>query len=85
MPRDLEEVMLEKILPRNENTLDRGIRVVLGLALLSLTVIGPHTLWGLVGLVPLITGLMGRCPLYALFGLSTCPANPRAPHPTTSG
>jgi hypothetical protein len=68
--------MLEKILPRNENTLDRGIRVVLGLALLSLTVVGPATLWGLVGLVPLITGLIGRCPLYALFGISTCPASP---------
>lgn len=70
--------MLEKILPRNESSLDRGIRVVLGLALLSLTVVGPATLWGLVGLVPLITGLVGSCPLYALFGLSTCPASPRS-------
>jgi hypothetical protein len=68
--------MLAKILPRNESTLDRGIRVVAGLALLSLTVIGPGTLWGLVGLVPLITGLVGTCPLYALFGFSTCPVSP---------
>jgi len=67
--------MLAKILPRNESALDRAIRVALGLALLSLTVIGPHTLWGLVGLVPLVTGAVGSCPLYSLFGLSTCPTN----------
>ncbi len=47
------------------------MRVVLGLVLLSLVFVGPHTLWGLVGLVPLATGLMGSCPLYTLLGLST--------------
>jgi hypothetical protein len=57
----------------NEAGWDRGIRVVLGLGLLSLTIIGPHTLWGLVGLVPLVTGLWGFCPLYRVFGWSTCP------------
>ena len=66
--------MLEKILPRNESSLDRVIRVAVGLALLSLTFVGPHTLWGLVGLVPLVTGAVGSCPLYSLFGLSTCPS-----------
>jgi hypothetical protein len=45
--------MLAKLLPSNESSLDRGIRVVLGLGLLALTVIGPQTLWGLVGIVPL--------------------------------
>jgi hypothetical protein len=68
--------MFEKILPQNEGALDRGIRVALGLVLLSLTVIGPQTLWGLVGLVPLLTGALGSCPLYSLFGVSTCPAPP---------
>lgn len=58
----------------NEATWDRGIRIVIGLVLLSLTVIGPKTLWGLVGLIPLITGLVGFCPLYRLIGVSTCPA-----------
>lgn len=57
---------------RNEAAWDRGIRVAVGLALLSLTIIGPQTLWGLVGLVPLATGLWGFCPAYRLFGLSTC-------------
>ena len=55
----------------NEGTIDRAIRVALGLALLSLTVVGPHTLWGLVGLVPLATGAIGFCPLYRLLGLKT--------------
>lgn len=62
-----------QLMPTNEATIDRVIRVVLGVVLLSLTVVGPHTLWGLVGLVPLATGLVGSCPLYTLLGLSTCP------------
>lgn len=56
----------------NEGTLDRGIRVVAGLILLSLTVVGPKSLLGLIGLVPLLTGIVGFCPLYRLFGISTC-------------
>ena len=47
----------------NEGTADRVMRVVLGLALLSLVVVGPQTLLGLIGLVPLLTGLVGFCPL----------------------
>jgi hypothetical protein len=80
----MEDPMLEKILPRNESSLDRGIRVAVGLALLSLTVLGPHTLWGLLGLVPLVTGAVGSCPLYALFGVSTCPASPSGTKGTTA-
>lgn len=57
----------------NESTIDRSIRVIIGLAILSLTVIGPQTLWGLVGLVPLFTGLVGYCPLYQVLGINTCP------------
>jgi hypothetical protein len=55
----------------NEGPLDRVVRVVVGLAVLSLTVVGPHSLWGLVGLVPLLTGLVGFCPLYRLLGIRT--------------
>jgi hypothetical protein len=65
--------MLKKILPNNEHPVERGIRVVVGLALLSLVFVGPQTLWGLIGLVPLATGALGSCPLYTLFGVSTCP------------
>lgn len=59
-------------MPRNEGPLDRALRVILGLILLSLVFIGPQTLWGLIGLVPLATGLMGYCPLYQIIGLNTC-------------
>ena len=59
---------------RNEGTLDRVVRVVLGLALLALVFVGPQTLLGLVGIVPLVTGLVGFCPLYRLIGLSTAHA-----------
>jgi len=60
----------------NEGTWDRTLRVLVGLGALSLVVVGPQTLWGLLGLVPLVTGLVGYCPLYQVVGLSTCPASP---------
>ncbi|MBB1489235.1 YgaP family membrane protein [Oceanospirillum sediminis] len=60
-------------MPVNEGKLDRTLRVIAGLVLLSLTVIGPQTMWGLVGLVPLLTGLAGFCPLYTVLGINTCP------------
>lgn len=56
----------------NESPVDRVLRVVLGIVVLSLVVIGPKTMWGLLGLVPLLTGLVGFCPLYRLLGISTC-------------
>lgn len=70
--------MLEKILPHNESTLDRSLRVIVGLALISLVFVGPQTPWGWLGLVPLITGLVGSCPVYTLFGLRTCPIAARS-------
>ena len=66
-----------KFLMRNEGVIDRVIRVILGLGLLSIIFIGPKTLWGLLGLVPLLTGLAGRCPLYTLLGIKTCPISKR--------
>jgi hypothetical protein len=58
----------------NEGALDRIIRVIVGLAIISLVFIGPKTPWAWLGLVPLLTGVVGFCPAYALFGLRTCPA-----------
>ena len=63
---------MSRILPLNEHQIDRVLRVVLGLALLALVAVGPQTLWGLVGIVPLATGLVGSCPVYRLLGISTC-------------
>lgn len=61
----------------NEGTIDRVLRVVAGLGILSLAFVGPQTAWGYVGLVPLVTGLVGFCPLYAMLGISTCPVKAR--------
>jgi hypothetical protein len=60
------------ILPKNEHPIDRVFRVLLGIGLLSITFVGPVTPWGWLGLVPLLTGLIGSCPLYTALGLSTC-------------
>ncbi|MBE9504119.1 MAG: DUF2892 domain-containing protein [Proteobacteria bacterium] len=56
----------------NESGTERVIRIAVGIALLSLVVTGPQSLWGLIGIVPLITGLIGNCPLYSILGISTC-------------
>ncbi len=58
----------------NEGALDRIIRMIVGFAIISLVFIGPKTPWAWFGLVPLLTGLIGFCPAYALFGIRTCPA-----------
>jgi hypothetical protein len=57
---------------RNEGTVDRALRVIVGAAVISLVFVGPQTAWGWVGLVPLVTGLVGNCPIYSLLGISTC-------------
>lgn len=56
----------------NIGTIDRYARIALGIALLSLVFVGPQTLWGLVGLVPLLTGLARFCPAYGIAGVSSC-------------
>ena len=57
----------------NEGVVDRSLRVIAGVALLSLVFVGPKTLWGLIGLLPLATGIGGNCPLYSVLGIRTCP------------
>ncbi len=57
----------------NIGTIDRALRIIGGLALLALVFIGPQTWWGLIGLIPLATGLFSTCPLYSMLGMSTCP------------
>jgi hypothetical protein len=56
----------------NVGTLDRGVRVLAGLALIGLAATGTVGWWGWLGLVPLATGLVGWCPPYAMLGVSTC-------------
>jgi membrane-associated protease RseP (regulator of RpoE activity) len=61
-------------MPINEGTLDRVVRVVVGVAIISLVFVGPQTPWAWLGLLPLLTGIVGFCPAYALFGIRTCKA-----------
>ena len=56
----------------NVGTTERIIRAVIGLILLSLVFIGPHTWWGLIGLVPLATAVFSFCPVWHLLGVNTC-------------
>jgi Protein of unknown function (DUF2892) len=62
----------------NEGVVDRVIRVLAGIGILSLYFVleGPSRNWALIGAVPLLTGLMGYCPVYSLFGFNTCPVKP---------
>jgi hypothetical protein len=57
----------------NVGGIDRILRIIVGLALISLVFVGPKVVWGWIGLVPLLTGVFKFCPAYKLFGLSTCP------------
>ena len=57
---------------RNEGNIDRALRIIAGLALLALVFVGPQTPWWWIGIVPLVTGLVGFCPLYRLLGINTC-------------
>ncbi|KUR78944.1 DUF2892 domain-containing protein [Novosphingobium sp. Fuku2-ISO-50] len=59
---------------RNEGSVDRLLRVIVGLVLLALVFVGPKTPLGWIGIVPLLTGVIGFCPAYRIFGISTCSA-----------
>lgn len=55
----------------NIGSLDKTVRIVAGLVLISLVFVGPQTPWGWIGVIPLATALIGWCPLYRLLGTST--------------
>jgi hypothetical protein len=55
----------------NEGMIDRVLRVIIGIALISIVFIGPQTPWGWLGVIPLATGLIGWCPAYMLLGIKT--------------
>ena len=59
----------------NVGTVDRLLRIVVGLALIAFALFSaaPYAVWGWIGVVPLVTGLIGNCPVYSLLGISTCP------------
>ncbi len=55
----------------NVGGFDRFVRILVGMILIAMIFVGPKSLWGLVGLVPLLTGLLRTCPLYRLLGIDT--------------
>lgn len=58
---------------KNVHPLERVFRIILGVGLIAFALVGVESTWGFIGFVPLITGLMGWCPLYQVMGHSTCP------------
>ena len=58
---------------KNVGSIDRILRIVVGLGLISLVFVGPQTPWGWVGIVLLLTAVISFCPLYTLIGIRTCP------------
>lgn len=56
----------------NVGGLDRSIRVAAGLALMAAAASGTLGIWAWVGVVPLLTGAFGSCPLYSMIGINTC-------------
>lgn len=59
---------------QNVGSIDRAIRAIVGLALISLVFVGPQTAWGWIGVIPLGTAIIGWCPPYSLLGINTCKA-----------
>lgn len=57
----------------NQHPAERVARVVLGMTLVGLAATGTVGMWAYIGLVPIVTGLAGTCPIYSLMGISTCP------------
>jgi len=61
---------------KNVGSIDRALRIILGLALLAGFLLNADAAYRwlyLIGIIPLATGLMSSCPLYSIFGMSTCP------------
>lgn len=63
----------EEIMKVNVGGIDKILRIVVGIALIAMTLMGVIGAWGWIGVVPLLTGLFGVCPLYSIIGMNTCP------------
>ena len=61
------------MLKKNVGNTDRAVRIILGIGLIALVFVGPQTVWGWIGVIPLLTAFVGSCPLYSLLGVNSCP------------
>jgi hypothetical protein len=57
----------------NEGSIDRAVRIIAGIALIALAATHTIGVWGYIGIMPLLTGILGICPAYSIFGINTCP------------
>jgi hypothetical protein len=75
MTEHRQDISKETEMTTNMGSLDRILRIVAGVALLAFALLSSHAYaWvGYIGVVPLLTALVGWCPAYTLLGLSTCP------------
>lgn len=62
----------------NLGGIDKLLRIAVGLVVIALGLFGPIGWWGLLGLVPLATGMLGTCPVYSMLGVNTCPLDRRS-------
>lgn len=62
----------------NVGSVDRTVRIVVGVVLLSFVFVGPQTPWGWIGIVPLLTGIFRFCPLYGVCRVNTTKQPPAA-------
>lgn len=58
---------------KNLGTADRAVRAVVGVVVFAGCFTWPHTIWGMLGVVPFSTAVLGYCPVYRLFGIRSCP------------
>lgn len=56
----------------NMGSIDRSVRIIVGLVLVGLALTGSVGWWGWLGVVPIVTGALGNCPLYSIIGVNTC-------------
>lgn len=68
---------MASLLPKNEHPVERIARIALGAGLILAALTGAIGVWGYIGAVPLLTGILGSCPLYTVLGISTCPVKTR--------
>ncbi|WP_210397336.1 YgaP family membrane protein [Motiliproteus sediminis] len=57
---------------QNIGTVDKALRILVGLALIAMVFVGPQTPWGWIGVAVILIALVGMCPLYKILGISTC-------------
>ncbi len=79
--RTADTINTDHVVNTNVGSVDRAVRIIVGLALLSLVFVfhGSGRWVGLIGLVPLLRASFGICPLHTVLGVNTCPATPKRP------